>query len=247
MERLSDLCRRHGSAHWLWLIGTVALVIFTSQQLRARRVYEVAKPTENIRSSPEGLRLGVLEKGTEIEEVGRDGQWVKFEIVAWIWGPSLDGFEEAGVHLDRSDASGTVASSSPQESKTDNAREPRQALNLHLEEVRDLVNEDFGRFYGLSLKAETGVVMLRFRVPDVGERVLWQRQMLAQARVDAILKEEVRYNRLRVETNRPDGTGAVGQFVAVADTATIRRIAGEDLDAWLKVAERSADGGKTWE
>ena len=49
-----------------------------------------------------------------------------------------------------------------------------------------------------------------------------------------------------VETNRPDGTGAVGQYVAIADTATIRRIAAKDLDAWIESVQRSDDGGQTW-
>ena len=231
------------ATRWLWLGTMLVVFMVTTEHLRARRVFEVAKPTENIRSSPEGLRLGVLEKGTQIEEVGRDGQWVKFEFTGWIWGPSLEGFED--ITSERS-------SSIPTDEENDEGpgdrseRQPRQALNVHLDDVRDLINEDFGRFYGLSLDAELGRVTLRFRVPDVGEPALLRRQMRAQARVDVVLAADVSYEELRVETNRPDGTGAVGQYVAIADTATIRRIAAKDLDAWIESVQRSDDGGQTW-
>ncbi len=234
---------RLGATRWLWLSATLVVVLFTSQHLRARRVYEVAKPTENIRSSPEGLRLGVLEKGTQIEEVARDGQWVKFEFVGWIWGPSLEGFEDRPVEAT------SVAPQTKQDSDQrapGTARQPRQALSVHLDAVRDLVNADFGRFYGLSLDAELARVTLRFRVPDVGEPALLRRVMRAQARVDALLSQDVKYEELRVETNRPDGTGAVGQYIVVADTAAIRRIGGADLQAWLEAVERSDDGGQNW-
>jgi hypothetical protein len=226
----------------LWLSATLLVVLSTAQHLRARRTYEVAKPTENIRSSPEGLRLGVLEKGTQIEEVGREGQWVKFELVGWVWGPSLEGFEDAAAIEPSSvsdDVAGRAESSSP-------ARKPRQALSVHLNEVRDLVEADFGNFYGLSLNPELARVTLRFRVPDVGEPALFRRMMRAQARVDAVLAADVDYEEFSVETNRPDGTGAVGQYIIVADTTAIRRIDGADVDAWLEAVKRSDDGGETW-
>ena len=248
MKRAQNPARHSVSAQWLWLAVVLAVVILSSQQLRARRVYEVAKPTENIRSTPEGLRLGVLEKGTQIDEVGRDGQWVKFEMVAWIWGPSLEGFEEDSPGIDAPERASNAATEAAGVEKraAGGARQPRQALNVHLNEVRDLVDEDFGRFYGLGLNPESGSVTLRFRVPDIGERTLWQRQMRAQARIDSILATDVDYTQVRIETNRPDGTGSVGQYVAVADTAMIRRIGALNLDTWLESARRSDDGGETW-
>jgi len=243
MKRLRILRRRLAAARWLWLSATLLVVLSTAQHLRAGRTYEVAKPTENIRSSPEGLRLGVLEKGTQIEEVGREGQWVKFEFVGWVWGPSLEGFEDDSAAIKPSEGTEVAASGSD---SSPSVRKPRQALSVHLNEVRDLVEADFGNFYGLSLNPELARVTLRFRVPDVGEPALYRRMMRAQARVDAVLAADVDYEEFSVETNRPDGTGAVGQYIIVADTTAIRQIDGSDVDTWLEAVKRSDDGGETW-
>jgi len=72
-------------------VGVLAGVGLT--RLPAVRTYEVAKPSENIRTAPEGRQIGTLVQGATIEEAGRDGRWIKFHLEAWVWGPSLEGFQ----------------------------------------------------------------------------------------------------------------------------------------------------------
>ena len=88
------------------LLGVLAGVGVT--QLRAGRDYEVAKPSENIRAAPEGRHIGTLLEGATIEEGGRDGRWVKFQLEAWIWGPSLEGYQPELSNAPMDDAEKTT-------------------------------------------------------------------------------------------------------------------------------------------
>lgn len=47
------------------------------------------KVDENIRSSPNGQKIGILRKGTAVEEIKREGNWIKFKLEGWIWAPSV--------------------------------------------------------------------------------------------------------------------------------------------------------------
>ena len=44
---------------------------------------------ENIRSEPNGTKIGEILSGSEVEVVEKQSNWVKVQINAWIWGPSL--------------------------------------------------------------------------------------------------------------------------------------------------------------
>ena len=210
-------------------------------QLYASRTFEVEKPSENIRADPEGRQIGTLLEGAQVEEVARDGKWVKFRIEAWIWGPSLEGYR------DRPRGEERAAESREEEEDDDEAtRKPRTALALRLDDVRDLIEDGFGRFYGMRLDPDMEQVQVRFRVRDLEREALERRQMRVQHAVWELLREDVEFQSLRVETNRPDGSGEVGVEQAVAEVADIRRIKGEDFRLWRRTTRRSSDGGETW-
>ena len=210
-------------------------------QLYASRLFEVEKPSENIRANPEGRQIGTLLEGAQVEEVDRDGKWVKFRIEAWIWGPSLEGYRDGP-----SKGGAGPQSREEEEDDVEATRKPRTALALHLDDVRDLIEESFGRFYGMRLDPDMGQVQIRFRVRDLEREALERRQMRVQHAVWELLREGVEFESLRVETNRPDGSGEVGVEQAVAEVADIRRIKGEDFRLWRQTTRRSSDGGETW-
>lgn len=209
-------------------------------QLYASRMLEVEKPEENIRANPEGRQIGTLLEGARIEEVDRDGKWVKFRMEAWIWGPSLEGWEERRAEPVRK------AAAEEEDDDEDAARKPREALAVHLEDVREVVEDGFGRFYGMRLDPDLEQVQIRFRVRDLEREALERRQMKVQHAVWELLRDKVEFESLRVETNRPDGSGEVGVEQASTDVADIRRIKGKDYPLWRKTTRRSSDGGETW-
>ena len=217
------------------LLGAAA-----AAQLFASRTFEVEKPTENIRAHPEGRQIGTLLAGALVEEVARDGKWVKFRIEAWIWGPSLEGYDE------RSKREDTGSGPEKEDGAGEARRKPRPALTVNLDEVRELIEDGFGRFYGMRLDPDLEQVQVRFRVRDLEREALERRQMRAQHAVWELLREDVEFESLRVETNRPDGSGEVGVEQASTDVADIRRIKGEDFTLWRRATRRSSDGGKTW-
>ena len=117
---------------------------------------------------------------------------------------------------------------------------------MHLDDVRELVDERFGRFYGMRLDPDLEQVQVRFRVRDLDPLALERRQMQAQYEIFALLEGEVGFASLRIETNRPNGSGEVGIEVAVTSVDDIRRIAGDDVALWRMATRRSSDGGSTW-
>lgn len=209
--------------------------------LRAARDYEVARPTESLHAAPEGTKVGELLEGTRVEEVARDGRWVKVRVEGWIWGPSLEGFEGGDEAAPSARHRGEGESA-----RRDPDREPRSALSLHLDEIRELIDERYGLFYGLRRDGDLNQLLVRLRVRDLEREALERRQMRLQHEVLQILAGEVEFESLRVESNRPDGTGEVGVEVAVTSAADIRRVDGHDLALWRQTTRRSADGGKTW-
>ena len=234
----------------LVLLGVLTGVGVT--QLRAARTYEVAKPSENIRTAPEGRQIGTLLQGATIEEAGRDGRWVKFHLEAWVWGPSLEGFQPLERDTALEDPTGTrndaddVAGSPGKAGRLERERRPRIAVNAHLDEVRELVDAQFGHFYGIKRDPDLNQVQIRFRVTEIETEALERRHMRVQHALLVLLEDDVEFDSLRIETNRADGTGEVGIEQSVTTVADIRRIAGADLTLWRQVTRRSADGGKSW-
>ena len=98
---------------------------------------------------------------------------------------------------------------------------------------------------GLGLDEDFGRLWLRFRVRDI-EREAWERRAFAVQRgAVELLQGRVEFDEIRIETNRPDGSGEVGQYIAVTAADLVR--AGDDWAAWRKHTRFSIDGGETWE
>jgi hypothetical protein len=209
-------------------------------QLLASRTFEVAKPSENIRSQPEGKQIGTLLEGATIEEAGRDGKWVKFRLEAWIWGPSLEGYEAESA------TATVVAPTTSAASQEESAREARPALSVHLAEVRDLIDDRYGSFYGMRIDPDLNQVQVRFRVRDIEPEALARRHMRVQHAVFELLSGEVEFESLRIETNRADGSGEVGVELSTTSADGVERVGGEDFKLWSQITRRSSDGGATW-
>lgn len=221
------------------LLAGIALAV--AVQLRAGRDYEVARSSESIRATPDGRKIGTLLEGARVEELSRDGRWVKFRVEGWIWGPSLEGFAGATDEPESEEGEAAVRGS-----RQEGERKPRPAISVHLDDVRDLIDDHFGQFYGMRLDPDLGELQIRFRVPRLEPEALERRQMRVQLEVLGALAGEVEFSRMRVETNRADGSGEVGAEIAVTPVEDIRRIAGKDLEMWRQRTRRSTDGGKTW-
>lgn len=242
MNRL--LLRRGVPSHrtTVWLVLLVVAAAAGVVQLWAGRDFEVARATEALRATPQGRRLGSLVEGTRVEELARDGKWVKVRVEGWIWGPALEGFEGPEEEAEESAAPDAPRAGVKQEA----GREPRPAVNVHRDEVRDLINQQYGQFYGISLDPDLDELQVRFRVPPLEPEALESRQMRVQHEVFQILEGEVEFARVRVETNRADGSGEVGVEIAVTSVQDIRRVDGDDLELWRQQTRRSRDTGQTW-
>lgn len=44
---------------------------------------------ENFRDSPNGRKIGTLLRNTKVEQIERSGNWVKVQVIGWMWAPSL--------------------------------------------------------------------------------------------------------------------------------------------------------------
>lgn len=196
-------------------------------KLRSDHTLVVEASVENFRDAPNGTKLGTLLAGTEIESIGEEGQWVRFRVEGWVWGPSLEGY----VSEEERDAS---------------KEEPIPPLQDERPRIKELVNDRYGVFYGVGLDEDVGRLWLRFRVRDI-EREAWERRAFAVQRgVAELLQGRVEFSEIRIETNRPDGSGEVGQYVAATAAADLAS-AGEDWAVWRQHTRFSIDGGETWE
>ena len=78
------------------VIGVACISAATTLSIAAEEegVLTVKKSIENFRDGPDGKKLGSLLEGTRIERISQEGKWVRFRVEGWVWGPSMDGFEE---------------------------------------------------------------------------------------------------------------------------------------------------------
>ena len=220
MSRLSK-CSLGAALVAALVLGSVAA------KLRSAPTFVVEASVENFRDAPNGTKLGTLLAGTEIESIGEEDQWVRFRVEGWVWGPSLEGY----VSEDDRDA--------PKE-------EPIPPLQDERPRIKELVNDRYGVFYGVGLDEDMGQLWLRFRVRDI-EREAWERRAFAVQRgASELLQGRVEFSEIRVETNRPDGSGEVGLYIA-ATAADDLASAGDDWAAWRQHTRFSTDGGETWE
>ena len=231
------------SASVLPLFMAGATLGLGTTDLSGARALEVEKPAENIRSSPDGEQIGTLVKGVEVEELDRQGKWVRIQVDGWIWGPSLRGFEDDGEPAmvsapQRDDAS----AGSEREQRT-----ARPALHKHASRVRAIIDDKYGDFYGIGIDPDLRELVVRFRVRNISREALSYRQMRVQRELVEELRDDVDFNRIRIETNRSDGSGQVGIIVAVTSLQDIHPEAAEDLDSWMSKTRISLDGGESWQ
>jgi hypothetical protein len=216
------------------LVGTALVLVFglgvTAAKKRFDPMLVVEASVENFRDEPNGTKLGTLLQGTQIEQIGEEGQWVRFRIEGWVWGPSLDGFEEE----------------EEEEERRGSAAEPISPLSDELPRIKELVNDKDGIFYGVNLDEDLGLLQLRFRVRDIDRDVLERRMLAVQGGVMDLLAGVVEFSLMRVETNRPDGSGEVGLYIAETSVADLDDY-GDDFASWRTHTRFSTDGGETWE
>ena len=214
----------------------------TAVTLRGRQELTVDKPSENLRDAPDGEKIGTLVRGATVEKISQDGKWVQFRLEGWIWGPSLEGFEEERLEADEEgDGKGSASLE---------RRNPRPALREReqLARIRELFDDEFGAFYSVSHDKVRKQLIVRFRVDDVGDtESLELRQMQVQAAALTVLEGELEFDSIRVESNRFDGGGKVGVVVVVTDLEHVQHRDEEaDPATWRKHTRFSLDGGKTW-
>ncbi len=199
-------------------------------RLREEGVFTVKMSVENFRDGPNGRKLGTLLEGTQIERISEQGKWVRFRVEGWVWGPSLEGFEEKKEEVE----------------KTPKAETLRLPLQDNLPQIKRLVNETYGVFYGVNLDKIARRLVLRFRVRNIDQEGLQQRQMGLQYEVLEILEGKLDFDAVRIESNRPDGSGQVGTEIAQTRVEDIRRYGRGRLEEWRARTRISRDGGKTW-
>ena len=208
------------------LVAALALGSVAAK-LRSAPTFVVEASVENFRDAPNGTKLGTLMAGTEIESIGEEGRWVRFRVEGWVWGPSLEGYVS-------------------EEERDELEEEPIPPLQDERPRIKELVNDRYGVFYGVGLDEDMGRLWLRFRVRDL-EREAWERRAFAVQRgAVELLQGRVEFSEIRIETNRPDGSGEVGQYVAATAAADLASV-GEDWAAWRQHTRFSTDGGETWE
>ncbi len=196
-------------------------------KLRSASTFVVEASVENFRDAPKGTKLGTLLAGTEIESIGEEGRWVRFRVEGWVWGPSLEGYVS-------------------EEERDEWEEEPIPPLQDERPRIKELVNDRYGVFYGVGLDEDMGRLWLRFRVRDI-EREVWEQRAFAVQRGAAeLLQGRVEFSEIRIETNRPDGSGEVGQYIAATTAADLASV-GDDWAAWRQHTRFSIDGGETWE
>ena len=211
--------------------GMVVCFTFAVLAAKARDRDEsivVKSSVENFRDAPNGKRLGTLLENVEIERISQEGKWVRFRVEGWIWGPSLEGFEMNIV------------------TEKDNEPPPRMPLQDNLPRLKRFVNDKHGLFYGVSIDEDLDRLVVRFRVRDLEREALERRQMTVQAGVLDILDGKIEFATIRVETNRPDGSGEVGVEIAETSVSHVRELAGGTAESWKEHTRISSDGGETW-
>jgi hypothetical protein len=244
-----------------WILVTVAgtsLALSAAKSTGSGRLAVSQKGGESILAGQSGENIGTLRGGTVVEILEQDGKWVRFRLEGWIWGPSLDGFEEEALVEEEAVAAGTAEGG---RAVSRERRKPRAALQKHLPAIKRTINDQYGVFYGISLDRELSELVVRFRVPPISREALERRQLAVQrevARIMAAEREgegedaaEVEFRSIRVETNRPDGSGEVGLEIAVTAAADIDSGDAGAVDAstvaeWKKSTRISSDRGQSW-
>jgi len=211
------------------------LLVFSSWALQAAKrrpenIKIVDKSLENMRDEPNGKKIGSLLKGTEIEEIGREGNWVRFRVEGWVWGPALEGFEEENEKHD----------------ETEETSE-RPPLLEYLPKIKRLINDEYGVFYGIHIDKDFGRLEVRLRVRDLEPEALTLRQQALQVKVlENLANASLEFDVVRIESNRHDGSGQVGVVMAETAVEAIKEYGDGPVEEWKSHSRFSADGGETW-
>jgi hypothetical protein len=222
---------RLGSTAVFWVVcggllgSSLALL---GAKIDVEGLWTVKVESENLRVAPNGEKIGALFEGAQVETLKVEGQWVKVRFDAWMWGPSLDGFEP--LPAPSAESSG----------------KPKPKLLEYLPKIKRQINAEYGTFYGVHLDRDFNRLRLRLRVEDIGREALVLRQEAIQRLVLEILGEAIQFDEIDIETNRPDGSGQVGGELARIKRADLEAVAVGDTSAWKAVCRLSSDGGETW-
>jgi len=65
------------------------IVLLLFSHISLSQIYYVNKEIENIRDKPNGKKIGLLLKNTEVKQMSSDGEWIKVSIEGWIYKPSV--------------------------------------------------------------------------------------------------------------------------------------------------------------
>ncbi len=87
---------------WIFVI---ILFLISNVFAQTEKLY-VKVEQENIRLEPNGTKIGEIIAGSEVEVIERQSNWVKVQINAWIWEPSLtpdytlvEGYQVRASHI----------------------------------------------------------------------------------------------------------------------------------------------------
>ena len=71
------------------LLGVIALFCINGVVLAQESQSRYVKlETENLRATPNGKKVGILMRGTQLKVIDRKGKWIKVEVTGWIFEPS---------------------------------------------------------------------------------------------------------------------------------------------------------------
>ncbi|NKB71559.1 MAG: hypothetical protein GKR89_31180 [Candidatus Latescibacteria bacterium] len=234
------------SSRALWVVGVLVLgscLVAVGAKLQLQRWLVLENQEEQIRSAPKGEKVGVLLEGARVEEVERDGKWVKVRLEGWMWGPSFEDYTATKAAPSRPVFSAAEAEVEQPSEESD----VRLPLQEKLPAIRYFIDEEYGVFYGLALEEITRRLVVRLRVKSIDREGLERRQMAIQFRVLEELQEaELGFETVRIESNRPDGSGQVGTEIAETAVADIRLYGEGDVETWRAQTRLSTDGGETW-
>lgn len=72
-----------------WTVVLVVCLMVGVAYAQKAKIGYISITEENLRSSPNGKKIGTVLHGTQLERIGQQGKWTKVRIEGWIWTPSI--------------------------------------------------------------------------------------------------------------------------------------------------------------